>query len=240
MYFSDPLYLLLMVVGLLVAFVPQMILKGIYGRFDQTPNSRGLTGAEVANNILRDNGVHDVVVEPINGFLSDHYDPSSKRIRLSEEHYYGRSVAGVAVAAHEVGHALQHAQGYFPVVVRSAMVPAVNLGSNLGPILLMVSLMLGATSQVMPDWAFGLAWLGIFMFAAAVLFHIVTLPVEIDASMRAVRILAGNHYLTQTELPGAKQVLTAAAFTYVATALYSLMQLLYYVFRVMGMRRSED
>lgn len=240
MNFSDPLYLVVMLVGLALAFLPQMILQGVYRTYSQVNSQRGMTGAEVARKILNDNGLSDVTVEMTPGQLSDHYDPSAKAVRLSEDHYYGSSVAGVAVAAHEVGHALQHAHGYYPVVLRSAMVPAVNLGSNLGPILLMISLGMGATSQAMPDWAFGLAILGVVMFGAAVLFHMVTLPVEFNASARANTILSNSNYLMPDEMPGAKKVLAAAAFTYVAAALYALIQLLYYVWRIFGSRDNRD
>lgn len=236
MFYTDPLYIVVMLLGAVFAFVPQMILNNIYGKYNEVPSVRGMTGAEVAMSILRENGLSNVQVEPVDGVLSDHYDPTSRTVRLSEPHFYGRSIAGVAVAAHEVGHAIQHAKGYFPVVVRSAMVPAVNIGSQLGPLLLMISLGIGFTSQVMPEWAYLLAWVGVILFGASVLFHIVTLPVELDASGRATKILAGSSYLTQQEMPGAKQVLGAAAFTYVAQALYSLIQLLYYVWRILGTR----
>jgi uncharacterized protein len=239
MFFYDPLYMVVMLVGMALVFLPQMWLKNVYGKYNEAPSSRGMTGAEVAEAILRENRILDVQVEPTSGFLSDHYDPTSKKIRLSEDHYYGRSIAGVAVAAHEVGHAIQHAQGFAPVVLRSSLVPVVNLGSQLGPILLMVALGIGFTSHIMPSWAWNLAWVGVLLYGSTVLFHTVTLPVEIDASSRATKILAGSRYLTTQEMDGAKKVLTAAAFTYVATALYALIQLMYYVFTIINSRRED-
>ncbi len=237
MFFYDPGYIMVMIIGAILVFLPQMWVKKTYGTFRKVRASGGLTGAEVALRLLRDNGVHDVDVEMVPGELADHYDPGAKKVRLSPDNYHGDSVAGVAIAAHEVGHAIQHATGYYPVVLRSAMVPAVNLGSQLGPLLLIVALALGAGSQMMPDWAWYLAWIGVLLFGSAVAFHVVTLPVEINASMRAVRILADGRFLTTNEMPGAKKVLTAAAFTYVAVALYSLIQLLYFVMRLLGSRR---
>lgn len=238
--FADPLYLFVMIIGLVLSFAPQMILQGIYKRYAEVPTQRGMTGAEVARKILADNGLHDVVVEATPGVLSDHYDPGARAVRLSQDHYYGGSVAGVAVAAHEVGHALQHAKGYYPVVLRSAMAPIVSIAGNMGPILLMVSLGLGFTSQVIPDWAYPVALAGVVMFASAVLFHMVTLPVEFNASARANTILSDSSYLTPDEMPGAKQVLMAAAFTYVAAALHSLIQLIYYIIRLSNLRDSRD
>ncbi len=237
MFFYDSGYMLVMLIGMVLVFIPQMFVKNTYAKYSQVKNSRGITGAEVAQAILAHNGVHNVQVEPVHGFLTDHYDPTTRKIRLSEEIYHGRSIAGVAVAAHEAGHALQHATGYYPVVLRSAMVPAVNFGSNLGPILLFVAIAIGATSEFMPEWALTLGWIGVLLFGAAVLFHVVTLPVEINASTRAVGILSNGGYLTVDEMSGAKKVLTAAALTYVATALYALIQLLYFVMRLMSSSR---
>lgn len=238
MFFSDPGYLVIMLIGAGLTFLPQLWVKSAYQRYARVPARRGETGAQVATRILREQGITNVSVEETPGELSDHYDPGARAVRLSPDNYHGHSLAGVAIAAHEVGHALQHATGYYPVVLRSAMVPAVNLGSQLGPILLMVSLGMGAVSHAMPGWAWGLAWLGVLLFSASVAFHLVTLPVEINASMRAVKLLADGGYVTSEEMPGAKTVLTAAAFTYVAVALYSLIQLVYWVYRLLGSRRD--
>ena len=237
MMMFDPLYMIIMAVGGVLMFLPQMWVKNVVKKFSDVPHARGLTGAEIAEMILRENRVHDVQVEMTPGELSDHYDPGAKKVRLSEANYHGRTVCAAAIAAHEVGHAMQHASGYVPVVIRGSLVPAVNLGGRLGPLLLMASFMLGAFSGGMPEWAWMIGWMGVAMFGASVVFHLVTLPVEIDASMRAIRVLSGNHYLNSQELPGAKKVLTAAAFTYIATAMYSLIQLAYWIFRLTNSRR---
>jgi uncharacterized protein len=240
MFMMDPSYLLLTLVGAALSFLPQMWVKNTYAKFAEVPTRRGQTGAQLAQQILKDNGVHNVQVEAVAGELSDHYDPGALRVRLSEANYYGTSVAGVAVAAHECGHAIQHATGYYPVVLRSALVPAVNIGSQFGPMLFMISMGLGVVSHGMPGWALLLAWVGVLLFGFSVLFHMVTLPVELNASARALKILSDGRYLETDEMPGAKKVLTAAAFTYVAAALYSLIQLWYYVSRLMGSGRRDE
>ncbi|MEM0951648.1 MAG: zinc metallopeptidase [Cyanobacteria bacterium P01_H01_bin.74] len=240
MFFYDPMYMVIMLIGSVLVFLPQLWVKNTVKKHHETLTAQGMRGCDIANRILADNGLHHVSVELSQGELSDHYDPSVKAVRLSPEIYQGRSVSSAAIAAHECGHAIQHAKGYYPVVVRSAMVPAVNLGSNLGPLLLMAALFLGASSQVMPDWAWLLAWAGVALYGMAVAFHFVTLPVEFDASFRAMKILKTSHYLNKNELSGAQSVLTAAACTYMASALYALMQLLYYVMRIMGSSRSND
>jgi Zn-dependent membrane protease YugP len=237
--FNDPLYMLVMLAGLVLVFVPQMWVKSTIGKFSEIRTSRGVAGRDVARAILNDHGLNNVDVEMVDGFLSDHYDPLSKTVRLSPDIYHGNSIASVAVAAHECGHAIQHAKGYVPVVIRSAMVPAVNFGSNLGPLLLMLSLGLGFTGHVMPAWAWYTAWIGVALYGTAVAFHCVTLPVELDASGRALKVLESRYFLNADEMSGAKKVLTAAAFTYIATAMYALMQLLYYVFRLLGSRRED-
>ncbi len=239
MYFSDPLYLLLMLVGMALVFLPQLWVKNTVEKFSQVRTQRGVSGRDAARTILNEHGLSQVQVEMAEGFLSDHYDPTSKVVRLSPDIYHGDSVASIAIAAHECGHAIQHAKGFFPVVIRSALVPVVNFGSSLGPWLLIIALGLGVTSHIMPTWAWMMAWTGVILYGTAVSFHFVTLPVELDASSRALKVLEQNHYLRESEMPGARQVLTAAAFTYIAAALYALMQLLYFVFRLLGMRRSD-
>lgn len=238
MFYFDPLYILLMIIGLPLVFIPQWWVKHTYEKYSRVSTGSGRTGATVARDILQQQGIHQVEVEISHGILSDHYDPLHKKVRLSEENYHGTSVAAVAVAAHEVGHAIQHARGFFPVVVRSAMVPAVNLGSQFGPLLIMLSLILVSMQIFSPSLGIMLAWVGVILFGLAVAFHFVTLPVEIDASMRAVGVLQSNHYLATQEIPLAKKVLTAAAFTYIATALYALIQLFYFVFQIMRSRQE--
>lgn len=239
MLFYDPLYMLIMLAGVVLVFVPQMWVKNTVARFSEVRTSRGYAGRDVARSILSEHGLDSVAVEMVDGMLSDHYDPAQRVVRLSPDVYQGNSVASVAIAAHECGHAIQHAKGYYPVVIRSSMVPMVNLGSNLGPFLLMAAVMLGAFSHAAPSMALSIAWAGVILYGLAVVFHFVTLPVELDASGRALKVLQTHNYLTSDEMPGAKKVLTAAVFTYIATALYALMELLYWVFRLLGSRRDD-
>lgn len=234
----DSYYLLLVLIGLPLVFIPQWLVKRTYEKYVQVKSQFNRTGAQVAEDILRREGLSHVQVEMTPGELSDHYDPSTRTVRLSPQNYQGASVAAVAIAAHEVGHAIQHARGFFPVVLRSAMVPVVNFGSQLGPILIMASIMLTAFQILAPDLSLFIGLCGVLFFGLAVAFHIVTLPVEFDASLRAVGILQSSSFLSHQELPMAKKVLTAAAFTYVATALYSLMQLMYYLHLILGRQRN--
>jgi Zn-dependent membrane protease YugP len=179
----------------------------------------GMTGAEVAQTILRRMGVNNVTVEPVQGELTDHYDPSAKAVRLSESIFASDSLAAAAVAAHECGHVLQDVQGYKPMNVRAALVPAANLGSNLGPMLVIAGLFLGAAGGIFIN-------IGIALFVAVILFHVVTLPVEFDASSRALKLIDEYGILQGEENQAARSVLNAAAFTYVATALYAVLQLI--------------
>jgi Zn-dependent membrane protease YugP len=218
--FFDPIYLVFMVPGLLLTLWAQRQVKGTYRRYSQVSSRMGMTGAQVAQTILSKMGVQGVRVEPVAGELTDHYDPSAKAVRLSEGIYNSTSLAAAAVAAHECGHVLQDVKGYKFMNVRAALVPAVNLGSRLGPMLIMAGLIFNFL---------GLAWLGVIFFAAVLLFHVVTLPVEFDASSRALRLIDEFGILQGEENRGARAVLNAAAFTYVATAFYALLNLLYYV-----------
>lgn len=225
--FFDPIYLVLMVPGILLTLWAQNKVKGTYRRYSQMPSTMGLTGAQVAQTILNKMGVHNVRVEPVAGELTDHYDPGNKVVRLSQGIYNSKSLAAAAIAAHECGHVLQDVEDYKFMNVRAALVPAVNLGSRLGPILIIAGLVLNFI---------GLAWLGVIFFAAVLLFHVVTLPVEFDASRRALRLIDDFGILQGEENKGARAVLQAAAFTYVATAFYALLNLLYYVYLLMGRR----
>lgn len=222
MYF-DPFYFVFIIPGMALMFWAQSRIKSTYRRYSQVQSTLGMTGAQVAQAILQKMDVHGVKVEPVAGELTDHYDPRAKAVRLSEGIYGSSSLAAAAVAAHECGHVLQDVQDYKFMNLRAAMVPAVNLGSRLGPILIMAGLFLQLT---------GLAWLGILFFAAVLLFHVVTLPVEFDASKRALRLIDELGILQGEENRGAKAVLQAAAWTYVATAFYAALNLLYYVFLV--------
>lgn len=222
MYF-DPLYLVISLPAVLFALYAQMKLKSTYSKYSQIGSRAGVTGAETAAYILDHAGISDVRIEPVNGFLSDHYDPSSKTLRLSPDVYSGRSIASLGVAAHEVGHAIQHAEGYSMLQLRSALVPATNIGSMLAWPLIMFGAMLQA---------FGLVYLGIFAFSMLVLFQLVTLPVEYDASRRAKVILSQTKLFgLEDEQSGVNSVLSAAALTYVAATISAALQLVYFLVR---------
>jgi uncharacterized protein len=205
----------------------QWWLRSTYGRWERVANASGLTGADTARAILRANGLHDVKVEAVPGQLSDHYDPRTKTVRLSEAHFRVPSVAGAAVAAHEVGHALQHAKAYAPLQIRSSLVPVAQIGQNFGPWIVVGGFVLGVA---------GMVEVGIALFGAAVLFQLVTLPVEFDASKRAVVEMERLGLATSADVGGSKQVLNAAALTYVAAAAASVAYLMYYVMMFMGNR----
>jgi Zn-dependent membrane protease YugP len=216
------MYYIFMIVGMALVFWAQWRVKATYNKYSQIPSSMGMTGRDVAVSILQSMGVDGIVVEPVPGELSDHYDPTAKVVRLSEGVYNSTSLAAAAVAAHECGHVLQDVKGYKPMNVRAALVPAVNLGSNLGPILIILGfaiVQLGSLSSIFIN-------IGIALFASVVIFHIVTLPVEFDASNRALKLINELGILQGEENKAAKKVLDAAAFTYVATAIYALLQLL--------------
>lgn len=216
-YGFDSYYLVLVVPALLFALYAQFKVKGTFGRYSQTSNWRGLTGADVAREILNQNGLYNVAVEPIPGQLTDHYDPRTKVVRLSESVYHSTSLAAIGVAAHETGHAIQHKVGYAPLVLRSTLVPAANLGSTLGMPLAFLGLFFG-----MPQ----LLNIGILLFTLAVVFLLITLPVEFNASRRAVLILESSGAFSREELEPVKKVLSAAAMTYVASALVAIANLL--------------
>jgi Zn-dependent membrane protease YugP len=213
----------------IATLIIQFWLQATYARYSRVANSRGLTGAEVAKAILDAYGLQNVRVEPTPGALTDHYDPTTKTVRLSEPNYASPSAAALAVAAHEVGHALQDAKGYAPLRIRHAILPVANIGSTLGPWIFIIGLFMNAT---------GLMSVGIWLFAAAALFQLITLPVEFDASNRALVNLKKMNFLSPGEMGGARAVLTAAAMTYVAALANSLAQILYYVSIVQG-RREE-
>ena len=204
----------------------QMRVRSAFKKYNQVPSMAGLSGAETARRILSEQGIYDVAVEETGGSLSDHYDPSSKVVRLSSDNFHGHHLAGLAVAAHEVGHAIQHANGYLPLNLRHAILPVANLGSSLGFPMVIGGMLFGFT---------GLIDIGILFFAGAVIFQLVTLPVEFNASSRAMVILSQG-YLAGDEVSSAKKVLNAAAMTYVAAAATAVMQLVHLLF----MRGSDD
>ena len=221
------LYILISLPALLLGFWAQAKVKSAFNKYAKVGTSRGLAGAQVARMILDSNGLQAVNVEEVNGYLSDHYDPRSKTLRLSSNVYNNQSVAAVGVAAHEAGHAIQDQQGYAALNLRSAMVPSVQIGSWVGPIVFFIGLFLNVPS---------LAWVGLIFFGATALFTVVTLPVEFDASKRAKAILVNQGLMTTTEMQGVNAVLDAAALTYVAAALQAISTLLYYAFILMGRR----
>lgn len=220
MFYFDPLYFVFMIPGILLTMWAQSRVKGTYRKYSQIQSTMGMSGAQVAQSILSKKGIGHVRVEPVAGELTDHYDPGAKAVRLSQGIYGSSSLAAAAVAAHECGHVLQDVEGYKFMNLRASLVPAVNLGSRLGPILIIAGLVLNFL---------GLAWAGVILFGAVLLFHLVTLPVEFDASRRALRLIDELGILQGTENNGARAVLQAAALTYVATAFYALLNLLYYV-----------
>ncbi|MCA9756505.1 MAG: zinc metallopeptidase [Candidatus Eisenbacteria bacterium] len=229
--FFDPMYFLFVGPALILSLVAQFWVKSAFNKYSQVGIQRGMSGAEVAQFIVRQANL-GVRVERVQGFLSDHYDPTQKVLRLSPAVYDGRSISSVGVAAHEAGHALQHAKNYAPLAWRSALVPATKIGSMLSFPVLMIGFLMSSL---------GLIKIGIILFSAAVLFQIVTLPVEFDASRRAVAVVSSQGIVTQQELSGVKKVLTAAAMTYVAAAISSIATLLYYLFRagLLGGSRND-
>jgi Zn-dependent membrane protease YugP len=231
--FFDPLYLLVMVPGMLLSLWASMRVKSTFHHYSQVGSSSGLSGADAARELLRRQGIDGVRVEPVEGFLSDHYDPSTRTLRLSPDVYNGRSLAALGVAAHEAGHAIQHAHNYRPLTFRSLVVRPAMLGSNVG----MIVLGLGLALQVS-----GMIWLGIVLFSAFVIFTLVTLPVEFNASSRAVAALVDGGLITRNEAADTKKVLDAAALTYVAAAISAVMQLLYFLWRagLFGGNRQEE
>lgn len=219
---------LLVIIGSLIMLYAQMKVNSAYSRYEKVPNSRGITGAMVAREILDRNGLNDVEINLVKGKLSDHYNPRNKTINLSSGIHNGTSIAALAVAAHECGHAIQHLVGYKPLVFRNAILPLCNVGQYLGWIAVFIGLIMSNSS---------IAWLGVILMSGILLFQIVTLPVEFDASSRALQILKSN-YLTTDEYSGAKSMLSAAAFTYVAAMLSTVLSLLRIVLIVVGNNRD--
>jgi uncharacterized protein len=217
--FFSPVYLLLLLVTTAIGAATQGYIKSTFGKWSQVPVATGMSGADVARRVLDANGLGDVPVGPVAGNLTDHYDPRNRTLALSEPVYAATSVAAAGVAAHEAGHAIQHQQAYVWARARNAIVPAANLGSRLAFPLILLGVVL----------RFGeLATLGVILYGLAVLFQIVTLPVEFDASRRALGALASSGAMPAEQVPGAKQVLSAAALTYVGAALIAALQLLYF------------
>jgi Zn-dependent membrane protease YugP len=213
----DLYYLILVVPTFLLSLWAQFMVKSTFSKYSKVQCSKGITGVAAASLLMRVNNINDVHVEAVSGSLTDHYDPSAKKLRLSEPVYGVASIAAVGVAAHETGHAIQHARKWGPLVLRSTLVPVANIGSSMGPILAAAGLALSFPVLIN---------VGIILFSGAVLFYVITLPVEFNASSRAIAILRSNNVLTGEELKGVKKVLTAAALTYVASALTAIANLL--------------
>ena len=229
--FFNPMWLVFALPGLLLALWAQTRVRGSFKTFSKVRTTSGMTGAQVARTLLDQEGLtHVVVEESQGGMLSDHYDPRSETLRLSPDVYRTPSVAAAGVAAHEMGHALQHAHGYGPLKFRSAIVPVTQFGSTLAPWLFIAGLLLNFTT---------LAWVGVVLFGVAVLFTLVTLPVEFDASKRAKALLSSSGIVTSTELVGVNKVLDAAALTYVASAVSAVGQFLYYIMLLTGGSRRS-
>ena len=232
LYF-DPLYLVFSLPALLLALWAQWRVQSAFKEYSQYRTYSGLSGAEVARRVLDFNGLHNVRVEVAQGFLSDHYDPHDKVLRLSQGVYQSNSVAAAGVAAHESGHAVQDKEGYLALQARTAMVPSVQIGSWLGPIIFMIGLF------TVRFFGTTLAWVGLLIFGATAVFALVTLPVEFDASRRAKLALVSQGIVAQQEMKGVNSVLDAAALTYVAGAAQALSTLLYYAMLLSGMGRSR-
>jgi hypothetical protein len=227
----DPMYLLIVGPAFVLSIIAQIWVKSAFSRWSKVGVSTGMSGAEAAERIVSRSGLN-VKVERVDGFLSDHYDPRAKVLRLSSAVYDGRSLASIGVAAHEAGHALQHARNYLPLQWRTAVVPAASIGSNLAWPLLIMGLIFHSL---------GLIYIGIVLFAGVVLFQLITLPVEIDASRRALAIVRSEGIVsTENEAAGARSVLTAAAMTYVAAAATAILTLVYFLMRagILGGRRD--
>lgn len=250
--FFDPMYWLLVGPTVLLALWAQLKVKSAYAKYSRVPTRSGLTGAEAARQMLQREGVTDCRIEQARGFLSDHYDPRTKTLRLSPGVYGSRSVAAVGIACHEAGHALQHAGSYIPLSIRSFLVPVATFGSNMAWIFIIGGILLRgfgggaevaeAGAQAAAGGGFGLtvAKIGVALFSTAVLFQLVTLPVEFNASGRAKDALVSNGVLrSQEEITGVRRVLNAAALTYIAAAIAALAQLLYWALRL-GLLGGRD
>lgn len=228
-YGYDPT-IILVLIGAIISGIASMNVQRTYKKYSRIRNSRGITSNQVAEHILHAAGIYDVRIERIRGNLTDHYSPNEKVLRLSDAVYGQTSVAALGVAAHECGHAIQHQQGYAPLKLRSASVPLANIGSWVSWPIILIGLLIGYTP---------LAEIGVFLFTFVVVFQLITLPVEFDASARALRILEQDHILEGEEHVGATKVLKAAAMTYVAALFATILQLLRLVLLVSGNRRRD-
>lgn len=229
MFFMDYWYLVLVVPTLILGMIAQSMVSTSFKKYSRVRTSNGYTAAEIARQILDRNGLSHIQVVPVRGQLTDNYNPQTQTVNLSDSVYSSNSVAAIGVAAHEVGHAIQHAKGYIPIKIRSAIVPITNFGSSISPIMIVLGLLLSMKP---------LAVLGVILFSTVAIFQLVTLPVEFNASRRALRTLDNDRILTGNELSGAKKVLAAAAMTYVAALITSLANLLRLIL-IVGRNRDD-
>ncbi len=216
MFFWD-ISMIILIPGLLLAMYAQTKVSSTYNRYKKITSHSGYTGAQFARKMLNDNGLYDVTITQISGRMSDHYDPRANQVRLSAEVYNGTSIASLGIAAHEVGHAVQHATNYFPLTVRNLVVPVTNFSSSIYMLFIFIGIIMNSFSMIQ---------FGIMLFAVIVIFQVITLPVEFNASRRAIATLGGDGVLDAEELSGAKRVLGAAAMTYVAAMVTAVLQLL--------------
>jgi Zn-dependent membrane protease YugP len=231
MFYFNPQYLIFMAPALLAMLAAQWYVKSTYKKWGKIPNNSRISGAEAARQLISRSGLTEMKIQEIPGQLTDHYDPRKKELSLSQGIYQGASVASLAITAHELGHAQQDQEGYLPLQFRSMLVPAVNIGSTLGWILIMLGLVLNLIN---------IAWLGVFAFSGGTIFALATLPVELNASSRARKLLQNSGILLSSdEASGVNSVLNAAALTYVAALFTSVMQLLYWISIVSGGRRRR-
>lgn len=237
-YYYDPTYIFV-IIGALLCFWASSKVNTTYRKYAKIYSRSGMTGAQAAQRILRMSGINDVQIQHVSGELTDHYDPSHKVLRLSDSVYDSHSVAAIGVAAHECGHAVQHQKGYLPIKIRSLLVPIANFGSRLGLPLVVFGLILGLDFQLPGGGYFSVTQIGIWLFSFAVLFQLVTLPVEFNASGRALKLLESCGIMGEDEIDDCKKVLGAAALTYVAAAASSLLQLLRLIM-ISGNRRRDD
>lgn len=236
-YGYDPTYILV-IIGAILSMIASSFVQSTYSKYSRVQSRTGMTGAQAAQRILQMSGISDVRIEHVSGKLTDHYDPSQKVVRLSDSVYGSTSVAAIGVAAHECGHVVQHHKGYLPMKIRTLLVPAANLGSKLGIPIVLLGLILGLNFHLPDGTYFSLTQIGVYIFTFAVLFQIVTLPVEFNASSRALNMLRDYGMLAPDEVSQSGKVLKAAAMTYVAAAAAAILQLLR-LFMLTGRRRRD-
>jgi hypothetical protein len=230
--FFEPMYLLFVLLpGMALSMFASWRTKSAFKKYSKVPSSTGMTGAQAAQVMLERAGIHDVKIGRSGGFLSDHYNPATKSLALSESVYGSTSIAAIGVATHEAGHAIQHARNYAPLGLRSVLVPTASIGSSVGYFVMVIGLFMNFM---------GIFWIGVALFSCVLLFQVVTLPVEFDASFRAKELVVANGIITRHEREGVDKVLNAAALTYVAAAVSTLLTLLYFLMRAGFLGGSDD